>query len=107
MTTIKGLETTFNSVYAQYDKWRPSYLKELYDDIFDAKEINALSNVLEIGIGTGQATLPILETGCKLTAIELGDKLAEYSKCKLKIMRTLMLKIFHFRSFNVSLISSI
>ena len=87
MPIIKGLETTFNTVYSEYDRWRPTYVKELYEDIFAAKEVNETSNVLEVGIGTGQATLPILETSCALTAIELGDKLAEYSKEK-------------FRSFN-------
>lgn len=84
MSIIKGLENTFNSVYTEYDKWRPTYVKDLYDDIFEVKEINSASNVLEIGIGTGQATLPILETGCSLTAIELGDQLAEFSKYKFK-----------------------
>lgn len=82
MSIIKGLETTFNSVCTEYDKCRPDYVKELYDDIFDVKEINPSSNVLEVGIGTGQATLPILKTGCSLTAIELGDQLAEFSKHK-------------------------
>lgn len=82
MAIIKGLETTFNTVYSEYDRWRPTYVTELYDDIFAAKEIDQASNVLEIGIGTGQATLPILERGCSLTAIELGDKLAEYTKQK-------------------------
>ena len=82
MAIIKGLETKFNEVYAEYDKWRPTYVSQLYKDIMDFKEINQYSNVLEIGIGTGQATLPILEKGCFLTAIELGDKLAEYTKQK-------------------------
>jgi len=50
--------------------------------LFSYKKINQSSNVLEIGIGTGQATLPILEKGCSLTAIELGDKLTEYTKQK-------------------------
>lgn len=79
---IKGLEKTFNEVFSEYDKWRPTYVKELYEDIFAAKEINQSSKVLEIGIGTGQATLPILEKGCSLTAVELGDKLAGYTKQK-------------------------
>ncbi|WMJ87427.1 class I SAM-dependent methyltransferase [Anaerocolumna sp. MB42-C2] len=84
MPIIKGLETTFNTVYSEYDKWRPTYPKELYEDIFNLIVIDKLSNVLEIGIGTGQATSPLLETGCSLTAIELGDQLAEYSKEKFK-----------------------
>lgn len=82
MPVISGLETTFNTAYEKYDKWRPSYVSELYDDIFSAVQITPSSNVLEIGIGTGQATLPVLEKGCRLTAIELGDQLARYSREK-------------------------
>ncbi len=66
MATVKGLETTFNTVYSEYDKWRPTYVTKLYEDIFAYKQINQSSNVLEIGIGTGQATMPILEKGCSL-----------------------------------------
>ena len=33
--------------------------------------------MVEIGIGGGQATKPVLDTGCTLTAIEHGDQLAE------------------------------
>lgn len=82
MENVSELETTFNTVYSEYDKWRPTYVKELYDDIFAAKEIDASSNVLKIGIGTGQATLPFLEKGCALSAIELGSELAQYVKQK-------------------------
>lgn len=99
MPITKGLETTFNTVYLEYDKWRPNYIKNLYDDIFKAKEITPLSNVLEIGIGTGQATLPILETGCSLTAIELGDQLAEYSKEKFKKYERFIVKNMAFQDF--------
>ncbi|WP_291582439.1 class I SAM-dependent methyltransferase [Clostridium sp. UBA6640] len=99
MSIITGLETTFNSVYTEYDKWRPHYVKELYDDIFDAKEINPSSNVLEVGIGTGQATTPILKTGCSLTAIELGDQLAEFSKHKFKDYDKFNVKNFAFQDF--------
>jgi ubiquinone/menaquinone biosynthesis C-methylase UbiE len=82
MAVIKGLEWTFNTVAAAYDKWSPNYIPELYQDIFAYKPIGQASNVLEIGIGTGQATAPILETGCTLTAVELGDKLAEIVRQK-------------------------
>lgn len=89
MARTQGLETTFNTVCAEYDRWRPGYVRELYDDIFAAKEINRSSHVLEIGIGTGQATLPILEKGCALTAVELGGSLAEYARRKFRDYETL------------------
>lgn len=80
----EDLKNTFNQVSETYDKMRPTYVGELYQDIFNYKEINQKSNVLEIGIGSGQATPPILETGCSLTAIELGDKLAAFAMQKFK-----------------------
>lgn len=99
MSIIKGLETTFNSVCTEYDRLRPAYVKELYDDIFAVKEINSSSKVLEVGIGTGQATLPILETGCNLTAIELGDQLAEFSRNKFKNYEKFNVKNLAFQNF--------
>lgn len=84
MPVFKGLETKFNEVAAEYEKWRPAYVPQLYEDIFGAKKINNSSRVLEIGIGTGQATLPILMTNCRLTAIDIGNNLAACSKRKFK-----------------------
>lgn len=48
MSVIKGLEWTFNTVAAKYDKWSPTYPPDLYEDIFSYKQINQSSNVLEI-----------------------------------------------------------
>ncbi len=77
-----GLETKFDEVFAEYDKWRPGYVPQLYGDIFEYKEISRSGSVLEIGIGTGQATLPFLEKGCSLTAVEPGGNLAEFTRRK-------------------------
>ena len=91
MSIIKGLEWTFNSVAEKYEKMRPGYVSELYEDIFKYIPIDRSSNVVEIGIGGGQATLPILKTGCKLTAVEYGENLAELCRQKFK----------HFPNFTV------
>ncbi|MDF2586948.1 MAG: dimethyladenosine transferase [Anaerocolumna sp.] len=100
MAIIMGLETKFNEVPYEYDKWRPTYVPELYTDIFNYKEINQLSKVLEIGIGTGQATLPILNTNCHLTAIELGNNLAEFSKQKFIDYEKFEVKNMSFQDFD-------
>ena len=76
------LRTTFNTDEYNYDKVRPGYPSELFEDIFDYANLCSGSIVLEIGIGTGQATLPFLQRDYKLTAVELGDRLAEYCKQK-------------------------
>ena len=43
-----------------------------------------VSNVVEVGIGGGQATLPILKTGCTLTGIERGENFAKLCEEKFK-----------------------
>lgn len=63
MAIIQGLEWTFNTVAEEYDKWSPEYVPELYADLFAYQPLTSDSEVLEIGIGTGQATTPILKTG--------------------------------------------
>ena len=70
-------ERTFDNAAVSYDNSRPSYIKELYDDIFAYEHIGSESRVLEIGVGTGKATGPFLETGCKLVGIEPGENLAK------------------------------
>lgn len=83
------LRLKFNEDAANYDKARPSYPAELFNDIIAYSGINKSSNVLEIGIGTGQATLPFLELGCNVTAVELGSDLAEYTRFRFSAYRNL------------------
>ncbi len=73
MPVIKGLEWTFDTVANRYEKLRPGYTDELYKMIFGYITIDASSSVVEVGIGGGQATLPVLQTGCVLTAVEYGE----------------------------------
>ncbi len=73
----KDLGRAFNKMAPAYDKFRPAYPDELYQEILTYSPITSSSRVLEIGAGTGKATLPILLTGCSLTAIEPGGNLAK------------------------------
>lgn len=84
MPVEKGLEWTFDTVAETYEKMRPVYPQELYDDIFKMKELNEACSAIEVGIGGGQATLPILKTGCKVTAVEYGKNLTELCRNKFK-----------------------
>ena len=72
----------FNGVVNEYEKWRPDYVPEIFTKIMAYSEINKDNHLLEIGIGTGKATAPFIETNCRITAIELGDKLADFSRRK-------------------------
>lgn len=77
MNILKGLEWTFDTVASTYEKMRPGYVAELYQTIFHYISINENSNVVEVGSGAGQATAPMLTTGCRLTAVEYGEQFSE------------------------------
>ena len=82
--TPSDLGWTFDTVASTYEKLRPGYVRELYQAIFDYIPITMSSKALEIGIGGGQATLPVLQTGCTLTAVEYGIHFSELCREKFK-----------------------
>ena len=77
MPVIQGLGWTFDTVADAYAKLRPGYVDALYQDIFDYCPLDAFSRAVEVGIGGGQATRPILETGCAVMAVEPGESFFE------------------------------
>lgn len=73
MASIEGLGWTFDTVAETYKKLRPGYVKELYDAVFSYQMLDSSCKALEVGIGGGQATRPILDTGCSVLAVEPGE----------------------------------
>ena len=84
MDNRKDLYGTFDTAVSVYDKMRPGYVDELYRAIFDYVQIDHDSNVVEVGSGSGQATGPVLKTGCALTAVEYGENFSELLREKYK-----------------------
>ena len=76
------LRRAFDTVPEQFDACRPRYCPELFDDLIAYAGIGPGKAVLELGPGTGQATDPILATGCDYHAIELGEHLFGVMKRK-------------------------
>ena len=72
-----ALRNTFNKVARLYDKIRPDYPEALFDELTDKTELDKNSKLLEIGAGTGQATLPLAKRGYNIIVIELGDQLTK------------------------------
>ena len=73
MPVIQGLGWTFDTVASTYEKLRPGYVEELYEALFAYRPLNEASCAVEVGIGGGQATKPVLDTGCTVTAVEPGE----------------------------------
>jgi SAM-dependent methyltransferase len=74
------LRTTFTEDAERYDRARPGYPAAMYDDLARLAGIGPGCRVLEIGCGTGQATVPLAERGCQIVAVELGAELAEVAR---------------------------
>ncbi|HTS49071.1 MAG TPA: class I SAM-dependent methyltransferase [Bryobacteraceae bacterium] len=75
---------TFDEIAELYDQARRGYPEQLFDDLFKlAGTEPSRANVLEIGCGTGQATLPLARRGCNVLCIEMGPNLAQVARGKL------------------------
>ncbi|MFE9424766.1 class I SAM-dependent methyltransferase [Kitasatospora sp. NPDC006697] len=75
-----ALSRTFDEDAELYDRARPGYPDRLYEDLAELAGARAGSRVLELGCGTGQATVPLVRRGCRVTAVEAGPRMAEVAR---------------------------
>ncbi|WDV48061.1 methyltransferase domain-containing protein [Clostridiaceae bacterium M8S5] len=68
---------SFDSAAKIYDESRPSYPDEVIEWVIDRTNVSKNNKLLEIGAGTGQATLKFAEKGYKIHCIEMGKNLAD------------------------------
>jgi SAM-dependent methyltransferase len=84
----ESLRTVFDQAAEDYQRTRPVCPPQLFDDLTDLAGLQAGDRVLEIGCGTGQATVPLAERGLAITAVELGTELAAVARRRLAGFRT-------------------
>jgi SAM-dependent methyltransferase len=77
------LRETFEEAPELYDRVRPDYPDELFDDLARLVGLLPGSRVLELGCGTGQATVSLARRGYEVVAVELGAGLADAARKKL------------------------
>lgn len=79
-----ALRTIFDGAARDYDEVRPGYPKELIDDILSISDIPEGGKILEIGCGTGQATIPFAKRSYSMTCLDIGKGLAALAaeKCR-------------------------
>ena len=76
------LRSTFDSVASLYDEARPGYPERLFDDLAALSGTGPGAKALEIGCGTGQATVPLARRGYRVLCVELGANLAAIARSK-------------------------
>lgn len=78
------LGQTFDRVAELYQRARPEYPDELFDDLVSQAELAQGDRLLEIGSATGKATLPLAKRGFRITCLEPGPRLASEARANLR-----------------------
>jgi SAM-dependent methyltransferase len=76
----EGRRATFDRVALLYDQVRPGYPDALFDDIAALSGSGPGGQVLEIGCGTGKASVPLARRGYRVSCVELGANLAAIAR---------------------------
>jgi SAM-dependent methyltransferase len=90
---------TFDEVPDLYDRARPTYPSRLFDDL--AELVAPGAELLEVGCGTGKATISLAERGYRITCVELGERLAAVARRNLAGYRDVEVVVADFESWPV------
>lgn len=64
---------SFDAWAADYDRYRPSYPPALFDLVAERLHLPKRPVVVDLGAGTGKATLAMIRRGWQVTAVEPGE----------------------------------
>lgn len=74
---------TFERTAAEYDRYRPTYPEVLFEEIRAYADLAPDDRILEVGCGTGRATVYLAAWGNQLLAIEPAEAMAAITRKKL------------------------
>ena len=75
-------KTSFDNHLQEYNRWRPTYSPEVFSTICDYSNIKKNSVLVEVGCGTGQATVFFLDYGCNVIGVESGTNFTNFLRNK-------------------------
>ena len=81
--TLDQRARSFEHNAAAYDEVRPGYPEPLYDRIIAYGRLTSATRALEVGVGTGKATLPLARRGFAVWGLEPGAPLAATARANL------------------------
>ncbi len=82
MSENRQRRKSYDGIADLYDSARP-YPEALFDDIESYARLDENARLLEVGCGTGQATIPMARRGYAIDAVELGAQMAAIARQKL------------------------
>lgn len=90
----------YKGISGIYDEIRPSYPEKLIQDVISKADLKLKNRLLEIGAGTGKATVQFAEKGYNIHAIELGEDMAEILKYKCAIYPKVSVDVASFEEWD-------
>jgi SAM-dependent methyltransferase len=93
------LRTTFGTVAEQYDRARPTYPAAVHDELAKLAGLENGSRVLEIGPGTGKATVELARRGYVVTGVELSPELATVARRNLEDFEQVEIEVGDFEAW--------
>jgi SAM-dependent methyltransferase len=94
-----NFRTAFDEVAVEYDAMRPGYPTALIDDVVAFAALPADGHILEIGCGTGQATLPFAQRGYQMTCLDMGSALAALAAEKCRAYPKVVIQVSTFEAW--------
>ncbi|TMB55890.1 MAG: methyltransferase domain-containing protein [Chloroflexi bacterium] len=73
---------SFDAWADEYDRFRPGYPDELFDAIQQRLELSPRPQVVDLGAGTGRASLAMAERGWRVTAVEPGQAMLDVLRAR-------------------------
>jgi SAM-dependent methyltransferase len=92
--------TSFDRIATLYDRYRPGYPNAVFEDAISFSQIPAQGRILEIGCGTGKATMPFARRGYAIECIELGANLAALARENLAAYPQVKVSIGQFETWH-------
>lgn len=80
----RDLGQMFDRAAELYQRARPEYPDELFEDLVAQTGLVPGDKLLEIGCATGKATLPLAKRGFRITCLEPGPRLASVARANLR-----------------------
>lgn len=102
MTEISQETLIHNQVAQLYNRARPGYPAALIEDIVSYANLADDARVLEVGCGTGQATIPMAQRGYTIDCIEPGPQMAAIARAKLASFPNVKVNCVSFEAFSCS-----
>jgi SAM-dependent methyltransferase len=98
----RTLKSTFNQDAELYDRVRPRYPEAVFEDLVSLARLKPGANLVEIGPGTGIATLPMAQRGFSIRCVELGEDLAAIARRNLAAFPNVRIEVAPFETWDAA-----